>query len=367
MGDHKFLYDYDMISKSSASGKIVQQVVLPILIGAGCLWLSLRSVDLAGVTAAIRLVAWPWVGIAVLGVILVSAGKALRWQWLYPGNAVPLPWSIHFSTLLIGQMLNLVVPVRLGEIARLGLMAQEHRPVGMTLGTIAMEKALDLVATGLLLLVSLPVAVFPTWLGANAGKSALIAGIALLGGLGLLAQFRITILRVLSGLPEPRWRLLAYLWRVSLRLSVSLLEGIGGVVGRKFLPVTGLTVLIWLLSVSVIYIVLLGFGRGDLWRAAPVLSVALIFSNLAPTPPALIGVVTAVTEGVLVPFGVFPSEAFAIGVILNGVLVAPLVALGGGFAGMRLLRWLALPGQGPTRYALGLGVADPEDDRCKKS
>jgi len=125
-------------------------------------------VDLAGVTTAIRLVAWPWIGIAILGVILVSAGKALRWQWLYPENAVALPWTVHFSTLLIGQMLNLVVPVRLGEVARLGLMAQEHRPVGMTLGTIATEKALDLVATGLLLLVSLPVAVFPT--GMAGGK-----------------------------------------------------------------------------------------------------------------------------------------------------------------------------------------------------
>jgi len=356
-----------MLSKSSASGKIVQQVVLPILIGAGCLWLSLRSVDLSGVTIAFRLVAWHWIGIAILGVILVSAGKALRWQWLYPENAFPLPWAVHFSTLLIGQMLNLVVPVRLGEVARLGLMAQEHRPVGMTLGTIAAEKALDLVATGLLLLVSLPVAVFPTWLGANAGKSALIAGIALLGGMVLLAQFRATILRALSGLPEPRWRLLAYLWRVSLRLFVTLLEGIGGVLGRQFLPVAGLTALIWLLSVGVIYIVLLGFGRWDLWRAAPVLSVALVFSNLAPNPPALVGVVTAVTEGVLIPFGVSPSEAFAVGVILNGVLVAPLVALGGGFAGIRLLRWLALPGRGPARYVLGLGTADPpEDDRCKE-
>ncbi|MGB9872228.1 MAG: lysylphosphatidylglycerol synthase transmembrane domain-containing protein [Anaerolineae bacterium] len=345
--------------------KIIQRVVLPTLIGAGCLWLSLRSVDLAGATAAIRLVVWPWIGIAVLGVILVSAGKALRWQWLYPESALPLPWPVHFSILLIAQMLNLVVPVRLGEVARLGLMAQERRPVGMTLGTIATEKALDLVATGLLLLFSLPVAVFPAWLGANIGRSAFITGIALLGILVILAQSRVAILRMLSGLPEPRWRPLAYLWKGALRLLAALLEGIRGITGKRFLPITGLTVLIWLLSVGVIYTVLLGFGRGDLWRAAPVLSVALIFSNLAPTPPALIGVVTAVAEGILVPFGVSPSEAFAIGVVLNVVLVAPLVALGGGFAGMRLLHWLYLPGRGPARYALGLGTADPpENDRC---
>jgi uncharacterized protein (TIRG00374 family) len=355
------------MGKLSACRKIIQQIVLPLSIGIGCLWLSLRSVDLGGVIKAIRLVAWPWIVISVLGVILVSAGKALRWQWLYPDNAVALPWITHFSTLLIGQMLNLVVPVRLGEIARLGLMAQEHRPVGMTLGTIATEKALDLVATGLLLLLCLPVAVFPAWLRANAGKSAFVSGIALLGIMVLLAQFRATILRALSGLPEPHWRPVALLWRKFLHLFATLLEGIGGIVGRKFLPIAGLTAVIWLLSVGVIYAVLLGFGREDLWRAAPVLSVALIFSNLAPTPPALIGVVTAVTEGVLIPFGVPPSEAFAIGAILNVVLVAPLVALGGGFGSMRLLRWLAIPSHGPARHALGLGTIEPsEDNRCRK-
>lgn len=352
----------------SAGGKLIQRTVLPGLIGAGCLWLSLRGVDLAEVATAIQSVAWPWIVVAVFGVILVSAGKALRWQWLYPENAWVRPWSTHFSILLIAQMLNLVVPVRVGEIARLGLMAQERRPVGMTLGTIAAEKALDLVAAGLLLLVSFPVAVFPTRLGANAAKSAMLMGLLLLGGLVLLARFRLTLVRALSALPEPRSRSLARLWIGSLHLLDTLLDGISMVAKRKLLPVAVLTLCIWLLSIGVIYVVLLGFGRADLWQAASVLSIALIFSSLAPTPPALIGTVTAVTEGVLIPFGVSPSAAFAIGMVLNVVLVAPLVALGGVFAGMRLLRWLALPGQGSMRYALGLRSGDPPEDKgCRKS
>ncbi|MFO3797981.1 MAG: lysylphosphatidylglycerol synthase transmembrane domain-containing protein, partial [Anaerolineales bacterium] len=322
------------------TGRKIIRWSIPLLIGAGCLWLSLRNANLTVVAIAIHAVVWPWIAAAALGVIIVSAGKALRWQWLYPENAPPLPWSTHFSILLIAQMLNLIVPVRLGEIARLGLMAQERRPVGMTLGTIATEKALDLVATGLLLLISIPLAVFPTWLGVNAGKGAVTLGIALLGGLILLAQSRRALMRAFFGLPEPRYPALASLWRRLLRLTATLLEGIGGITKRKLLPIMALTACIWLLSVGVIYAVLLGFGKAETWRAASVLSVALIFSNLAPTPPALIGVVGVVTEEVLTPFGVSPSEALAIGIILNGVLVAPLVALGGGFAGVRLLRWL---------------------------
>lgn len=348
--------------------QVLSRGLLPVLIGSGCLWLSLRDVDFVVVTAAARSIAWPWIWVAVLGVVLVSAGKALRWQWLYPENALPLPWRTHFSFLLIAQMLNLVVPVRLGEIARLGLMAQERRPVGMTLGTIATEKALDLVATGLLLLVSLPVAIHPSWLGANTGRSAVILGLVFLGTLILLARFRAVFLNLLFSLPEPRHQFLASLWRGLLRLLTTLLEGIGGISGKKLLPITVLTVWIWLLSAGVIYTVLLSFGKKELWRTASLLSVALIFSNLAPTPPALIGVVTAVTEGILIPFGISPSEAFTIGMVLNVVLVAPLVALGSGCATIRLLHWSVFQGHGSARYALGLNSTDPPGDKgCRNS
>ena len=39
-------------------------------------------------------------------------------------------WSTHFAILMIGQMLNLIIPIRIGEVARLGLMRQEGHPVG---------------------------------------------------------------------------------------------------------------------------------------------------------------------------------------------------------------------------------------------
>ena len=78
----------------------------------------------------------------------MSAGKALRWRWLYPQAAPPVAGLAHFSILMIAQMLNVVVPVRLGEVARLGLMQQEGRPVGMTLGTIVVEKSLGLADRG---------------------------------------------------------------------------------------------------------------------------------------------------------------------------------------------------------------------------
>ena len=65
---------------------------------------------------------------------------------------------------MISQMLNLLVSViRLGELARMELMRREGRPVGMTLGTIVLEKSLDLLTVQALLVLAVPLAILPDW------------------------------------------------------------------------------------------------------------------------------------------------------------------------------------------------------------
>ena len=81
---------------------------------------------------------------------------------------------------------------------------------------------------------------------------------------------------------------------------------------------------------------------------------ALTFSNLVPTPPALLGVVSAVTIAVCVPFGIPRVEALALGTLLNGVMVLPTVVLGGWAAGARLLRLFEPGSRGSLRQLFGL-------------
>lgn len=333
------------------------RLLIGFLVGAICFWISLRSVDRYQMAAALESVSWPWISVAILGVIAVSASKALRWKWLYPSTAPPLSWFSHFVIILIAQMLNLLIPIRLGEIARIGLMAQERRAVGMTLGTIVVEKFLDLLAVGSLLLFAMPAIVLPSWIGPTMGKSAALTGIMAFIILSLSSRFRVHLLRRLSQLPRPGWPPLSRIWEVLIRSLTALLEGISAVTERQFLMALALTVLIWWLSISVIYMVLWSFGFRNIWSTAIVLCVALTFSNLAPTPPALVGVMGAVTEAVLVPFGFSPSYALVIGTALNIVLVAPPVGLGGWAAGARLLS----PARHSVRRALGLTSVDPTD------
>ena len=101
-----------------------------LLVGVICLWLSLRGVRSTDLLSQITSFSLPLVLLAIASVVLVASAKALRWQWLYGQAAQSRPWSTHFAILMISQMLNLVIPIRLGELARLGLMRQEGRPVG---------------------------------------------------------------------------------------------------------------------------------------------------------------------------------------------------------------------------------------------
>jgi uncharacterized membrane protein YbhN (UPF0104 family) len=333
------------------------QIAGGILVGAICLWLSLRGIEFAQVAGQIGRVAWPWVALATLSVVGVSAGKALRWRWLYPQAAPPVAGLAHFNILMIAQMLNVVVPVRLGELARLGLMQQEGRPAGVTLGTIVVEKSLDLLTVGTLLFLAVPIAVLPDWLRPKAGPGALLTALALMISLLLVRLLRVPLLRALSAIPappSPAWsRARGYL--VSLVRTV--LDGIAGVEGRRVAPVLAVTVLVWLLSVGTILAMLVAFGVTDGGeRIALVLMLALTFSNLVPTPPALLGVVGAVTVAVCVPFGIARVEALTLGTLLNAVMVLPTVLLGGWATGARLLRLFEPGRRGSLRQLFGLAA-----------
>ena len=326
------------------------------LIGLACLWLSLRYVRPDLFARALATASWPWVAVSLAGVTLIAAFKALRWQWLYPPDARPATWRTHFSILMISQMLNLLVSViRLGELARMELMRREDRPVGMTLGTIVLEKSLDLLAVQALLLLAVPLAILPGWLRARTGIGALALGIGLLVALLLISRYRARLLALLNRIPEPRTPFWARWMGRLRRLLQTTLESIAALSGLRLVRVAMLTTIIWLGSAAVLGAMLIAFHIPSNWGTAFVLMMALTFSNWVPTPPAMIGVVGAVTVAVLAPFGAPPAAALAMGTVLNVVLVAPPVLLGIWATWARLLR---LPGA-PGRLNQALGLAAP--------
>ena len=314
------------------------QLAGALLVGGVCLWLSLRQVRLDAFLTQLTSFSLPLVAVATGAVVLAAAGKALRWKWLYDGALPVLPWSTHFGILMIGQMLNLVSPLRIGELARLGLMRQEGHPVGVTFGTIVVEKTLDLLAVGLIVLVALPLALIPSSLRREAGAAGLLLGVVLFIALLVLGRLERPIVQALARIPQPHGARTARAFNWARHAVGAVLATMAALHGTQLARVSALTAAIWLLSLATIQIMLLAFRIDAGWSAALAVMLALTSSNWAPTPPAMIGLVGAVTMAVLASFGVEPARGLALGTVLNVVLVGPAVLIGGAALALRLWR-----------------------------
>lgn len=329
-------------------------------LGASCLWLSLRGASGPAVLLHIHSASFPLLALAMGLVVLVAIAKALRWQWLFPAPTPAPSFKVTFGILMTSQMINLLVPVRLGELARVGLMRQpgkgEERgvPAGTTIGTIVVEKTIDLVAIGVLVLLAAPLAVLPAEWRSEIGGGGLAVALGLLAALFAAGHFRRQLLRVLESVPAPHGRLGARLHRNALRLAGATLSSLGVLEGPHLARVLAITAGIWLLSAAMLVVMFAAFGLPPEPGMALVLMLALTSSNWAPTPPALIGLVGAVTIAVLTRFGIGQDASLALGTVLNVVLVAPPVLLGAWAVWSRLLAFQ----DGGWRSALGLS-GDP--------
>ncbi|MBN1872978.1 MAG: flippase-like domain-containing protein [Anaerolineae bacterium] len=328
--------------RSSASSLL--RWCLGLAVGVLCVWLSLRGLDFAQVWASIHQVHIGWLLASLGSVVMVALLKAIRWWFLFPDHYRPASWRRAFSVLLTGQMVNVLIPVRLGEVVRIGLMVQESVPPGVTLSTIVVEKSLELLALGLLLSLTLPSAVLPDWFPISGGLGMGLSGLALLVGLiGVwvlrrwLQQIAARILGFRDWLPQ--------VWRDRLlRLIDHVLGGLEALTHYKSaLPVLGLTALVWFFSILTMLLMFISFRLVLPWYAGIVLSLALTLSNLVPQPPAMVGVVGAVTVITLYGFGVEQTVSVALGLLLNVAMVSPIVLLGGWMTWLRFASLGHLP------------------------
>ncbi len=87
---------------------------------------------------------WLLIPVIVIG-FLSHLFRALRWKLLLePVNLKPTTANITFAV-LIGYLVNLLVP-RMGEVARCSILARyEHEPVNKIVGTIVAERSFDMV------------------------------------------------------------------------------------------------------------------------------------------------------------------------------------------------------------------------------
>jgi uncharacterized protein (TIRG00374 family) len=307
------------------------RIVVGIALSVGGIWLVTRQVDWDEFVAAVLSAETSLVLVGFAIVIATSAVKAWRWRFIfYPPENMP-PLKPTFWAIYLGQFIN-NTPIRVGELARAYTLSNETNvSTAQALGTIVVEKSLDLLMMVFTLALLLMVGLLPGFIN----NPFMIAGsafflIALLFMITYRTDFVIRIVvRVASFLPQR-------LEQFVVRLAVSGLKGLAALRHpRLTLVLLGISMLIAFLSVLTPYVLFRAFDLPFSLAQAALLHLAITVSINIPSTPGRIGVFEGTVYIVLAWLGI-ENDALLLGFALTFHLVVLLPQLVlGGFAAAR--------------------------------
>ncbi|MDP9491414.1 MAG: flippase-like domain-containing protein [Actinomycetota bacterium] len=282
--------------------------VVPGLVVLGVL-LWWRGPDWSLVGDAFQLVEWSWVSMA-LGLNLLSVLlRSVAWQTVIKQAVLPPRPSFPqvFSAFSVGLLANAVLPGRIGELARVAVLARRMpRGQGLTgrlLGTVFAHRLFDLVPALLLTAFVLATTRIPHW-AVTSIEIVAVTGVAL---------FLLAILvagRELRPLPEGALavrRLLAMAQR-----GLKVMREPKAAVIAALLQTAG-----WFVQLLAVWAMMKAFGIGAPLAAAGVVLLLMNVATIFPLWPGNIGLLQAVVALPLVSYGVPYATGLAFGLGLQ--------------------------------------------------
>ncbi|HWU39045.1 MAG TPA: lysylphosphatidylglycerol synthase transmembrane domain-containing protein [Candidatus Acidoferrum sp.] len=300
-------------------------LLVGVAFSAGLAYLAVRTVRWSEVLQAFRQVEYRYLVLAALGVAVMHGLRALRIVViLHPVRRIRL-WPAFCYT-SIGFLAILVVPFRIGELARPLLLAEhEDVPFATGLAVVAVERCLDgLVFSGLIALLThwLPL---PGW----------AASLGYLMGVGYLIFLALLIWAWLR-----RESCVPLITRIGQWLRPTTGHVIGEAFGRfldglAFLPDSRavrvtvlLSIVLWLTGICVNYVSFFALGLGLSVMAAAVLQILITVGVLLPTVPGALGSFQFFTVMGLELFGVGGALALTYAIVVHAMVLIANVLLG---------------------------------------
>lgn len=311
---------------------------LSLLIGVLSLYLALRNVSVADLGASIQGADWGWVGLALLSVVMTNLAKAARWQVLVGKGSQKVGFGRLLLALLAGQALNSLYPARMGDFGRAYVAGGRGTSRTFLLGTIALEKIIELLSYGVLLLMVILWMPLPVWLNRSVYG---LMGVALVLVVAAIVMIRnhVWSSRFLEWFQA--WRPAWIPQRVEgiLRAAMDSLGVLRS--GWDLVKVLFWSVVVWGVAIGTNYLVLRALniplgesmvgptpGMPVSFLAACLVLVGLTVGISVPSTPGRIGVFEYICVLALGVFGVSQADAFVYGVLLHGIVFLPTTLAG---------------------------------------
>jgi uncharacterized protein (TIRG00374 family) len=332
--------------------KLVTPLVLGALLSGLTLYLAFRNVPVDALLNYLGEINYWWIAPAIVLVLASFALRVVRWQIIL-GQAGDVGYWQAFHPLMIGFMMNCVLPGRIGELARPVILKKNEKiPIATGLGTVAAERVFDFILLiGLLVLVSGTIAGRPdltvecfgvrltsqrltaaAWMmiGSSLALLLFLALIAVPGSRRLIKTIIAAVARPLASAGHSTGRMVQRLTEFILNLIDNFAIGLMMVRNPgRLISCVGLTLLIWGLSVLIYPVFALGCPgiSLDLTGWLTVMVVICFFIAL-PSVPGFWGLWEAAGVFALALFGVAEKEALGYTLVNHAAQMLPVIAVG---------------------------------------
>jgi uncharacterized protein (TIRG00374 family) len=330
------------------------------------LYLAFRNVPFHDLLSYLGSINYLWLVPTVATVLFGFALRAVRWRYILSSSHRVGFWTAYHP-LMIGFMINCVLPGRVGEFARpLILNRKTQIPITTGLATVVVERVFDLAMLLMLFwAVSAGIHIDPGF-GIDFGayrldRETLIRifdGMLKLGTVLIIGIFfvsldgtRRVITRLIRKLPE----LLFFSGeplkeRLNRKIATPLIRVVDNVAGgmslvrqpRRIVVCFGLSILIWLAAALSYYLFSLGCPKIGLSPAEmTVVMIIICFAIALPSAPGYWGIWEAGGVFALMLFGVSEKEAAGFTLANHAVQIIPVILAGllsGWVSGVRILQ-----------------------------
>jgi uncharacterized protein (TIRG00374 family) len=293
-------------------------VLVPMLgVAVALIWW--RGPDWQVVHDAFTVVRWRWVFVAIALNLLSVVFRSVAWHTAIKQAMPPPhpPFRLVFSAFSVGLFGNVVLPGRVGELARVAVLTRRmpgREGAGVTLiGSVFAHRVFDLLPALVLVVWVLLAAKVPHW-----AITSLLVVLAI--GFGLFAFAWISARRhheSIDGLGTVR-KLVA-----RGRTGLAIMRAPGPATVAALCQFAG-----WFCQLLAVYTVMLAFHIHQALAAAGLVLVLMNVATIFPLWPGNVGLVQAAVALPLVSYGVAYGRGFAFGIGLQAVEASVGVGIG---------------------------------------
>jgi uncharacterized protein (TIRG00374 family) len=319
-----------MLLGSRKKMRIAASLAVGILLLAALLWWTGIDKILATISSASPI----WLLAAALLIFPVNALRAVRWKILLAPVKKNVRVSSTFWSTSVGSMVNLLIPIHLGEFVRAYILGEkEETGFAPSLSSIVVERTLDMIG---LLIIGIVTMFF---VSAQAELSKIVADIftavalfialilaAIIVGIKKEALILGWVTAITSKIPFVK----KYASRIT-NFFASLIVGLKGLSQKPkvFAANISLTFILWLIQNSATYLTFMAFNYPLPLTAAILGGALMALSTILPAAPGQIGSYEAFWLLIFTLLGVTQVDLLlAIGVVSHLIMLLPIITVG---------------------------------------